>query len=75
MTGNVGKYIAGSAASSGLNEVRQWIQKRFGQTFDAVYVPPGQAVAVNIDKQLPIDYEHPGRKVHYAHPARSNGLD
>ena len=75
VTGNVGKYIAGSAASSGLNEVRQWIQKRFGQTFDAVYVPPGQAVAVNIDKQLPIDYEHPGRKVHYAHPARSNGLD
>ena len=75
VTGNVGQYIAGSAASSGLNEVRQWIQKRFGQTFDAVYVPPGQAVAVNIDKQLPIDYEHPGRKVHYAHPARSNGLD
>lgn len=75
VTGNVGKYIAGSAASSGLNEVRQWIQKRFGQTFDAIYVPPGQAVAVNIDKQLPIDYEHQGRKVHYAHPTRSQGLD
>lgn len=75
VTGNAGKYIAGSAASSGLNEVRQWIQKRFGQTFDAVYVPPGQAVAVNIDKQLPIDYEHQGRKVHYAHPSRSNRLD
>ncbi|MES1927258.1 hypothetical protein T31B1_18133 [Salinisphaera sp. T31B1] len=75
VTGNVGKYIAGSAASSGLNEVRQWIQKRFGQTFDAVYVPPGQAVAVNIDKQLPIDYEHQGRKVHYAHPTRASSLD
>lgn len=75
VTGNVGKYIAGSAASSGLNEVRDWIQKRFGQTFDAIYVPPGQRVAVNIDKQLPIDYEHQGRKVHYAHPSRSNRLD
>jgi integrating conjugative element protein (TIGR03752 family) len=75
VTGNVGKYIAGSAASSGLNEVRKFMQERFGQTFDAVYVPPGQPVAVNIDKQLPIDYEHQGRKVHYAHPSRANGLD
>lgn len=75
VTGNVGKYIAGSAASSGLNEVRKFMQERFGQTFDAVYVPPGQPVAVNIDKQLPIDYEHQGRKVHYAHPSRSNRLD
>ncbi|KEZ76688.1 TIGR03752 family integrating conjugative element protein [Salinisphaera hydrothermalis] len=75
VTGDVGKYIAGSAASSGLNEVRQWIQQRFGQTFDAVYVPPGHPVAVNIDKEIPIDYEHNGRKVRYAHDTRANGLD
>lgn len=75
VTGNVGKYIAGSAASSGLNEVRQWIKKRFGQTFDAIYVPPGKDVAVNISKQIPIDYEHNGRKVRYEHGTRANGLD
>lgn len=75
VTGNIGKYIAGRAASQGISEVRKWIQKRFGQTFDAIYVPPGQAVAVNIDKTLDIDYDPQGRKVHDVATTRSNSLD
>ncbi len=75
VTGNIGKYIAGRAASKGLSEVRQWVEKRFGQTFDAVYVPPGQPVAVNVDKTLPIDYESQGRKVHHVGYENAQRLD
>ncbi|MFT0140838.1 TIGR03752 family integrating conjugative element protein [Alcanivoracaceae bacterium MT1] len=66
LTGNADKFILGRSASEGLSETRKWIQERFGQTFDAVYVPPGQPVSVLIDVPLPIDYETKGRKVHYA---------
>ncbi|KYZ87774.1 hypothetical protein A3Q32_10435 [Alcanivorax sp. KX64203] len=66
LTGNADKFILGRSASEGLSETRKWIQERFGQTFDAVYVPPGQPVSVLIDLPLHIDYETEGRKVHYA---------
>ncbi|ARB46984.1 TIGR03752 family integrating conjugative element protein [Alloalcanivorax xenomutans] len=66
LTGNADKFILGRSASEGLSETRKWIQERFGQTFDAVYVPPGQPVSVLIDLPLHIDYEIEGRKVHYA---------
>ncbi|WOA33460.1 TIGR03752 family integrating conjugative element protein [Alloalcanivorax xenomutans] len=66
LTGNADKFILGRSASEGLSETRKWVQERFGQTFDAVYVPPGQPVSVLIDVPLPIDYETEGRKVHYA---------
>lgn len=65
VTGNVGKYIAGQATSQGVKDVKKWIKERFSQNVDAVYVPPGQPVAVNITRMLPIDYKHKGRKVHH----------
>ncbi|WP_111748811.1 TIGR03752 family integrating conjugative element protein [Salinisphaera orenii] len=75
VTGNTGKYIAGRAASQGMKQVRKWFNKRFSSTFDAVYVPPGHKVAVNIDKTLPINYDPNGRKVHDASLHHDNGLD
>ncbi|WP_111748587.1 TIGR03752 family integrating conjugative element protein [Salinisphaera orenii] len=75
VTGNVGKYIAGRAASNGMAEVRKWFNKRFSSTFDAVYVKPGHKVAVNIDKTLDINYDPNGRKVHSATLTHHNGLD
>jgi integrating conjugative element protein (TIGR03752 family) len=75
VTGNIGKYIAGQAATQGISEVRKWVEKRFGQTFDAIYVPPGHPVAVNIDKTLDIDYDPNGRKVHDVANTRSQSLD
>ena len=49
-------------------------------TFDAIYVPPGKALAVHITRQLAIDYEEQGRRVRYdfALPGEANdhgGLD
>ncbi|EPD0212084.1 TIGR03752 family integrating conjugative element protein, partial [Salmonella enterica] len=41
------------------------VKERYGQTFDAVYVPPGAQVAVHITRQLNIDYAEKGRRVKY----------
>ncbi len=65
VTGSAGNFVAGQAVGSGVNDVREWVTKRFGQTFDAVYVPPGQPVAIHIDTELAIDYETKGRRVRY----------
>lgn len=75
VTGDIGRFIAGRAVAQGVNDVREWVEKRFGQTFDAVYVPPGQGVVVNITKMLPIDYEHNGRRVDYVRSTHAQGLD
>lgn len=55
------------------------MKQRYGQTFDAVYVPPGANLAVHITQQLAIDYEDKGRKVRYDFSVPGNaariGLD
>lgn len=65
VTGNQGKYVLGQAIGGGLKEVKDWYQKRYGQTFDAIYAPPGQKIAVHITKELQIDYDSNARKVKY----------
>ncbi|TEP46261.1 TIGR03752 family integrating conjugative element protein [Pseudomonas aeruginosa] len=65
VTGNLGSYILGKAGAGGMEDVRKWAMERYGQTFDAVYVPPGQQVAIHITSEIPIDYELNGRKVKY----------
>ena len=76
VTGNSGQYVLGQALGGGLKESADWFKQRYGQTFDAIYVPPGHPVAVHITRQLPIDYEPQGRKVKYARAsAHSRRLD
>ncbi|EKN4037991.1 TIGR03752 family integrating conjugative element protein [Yersinia enterocolitica] len=65
LTGDAGKVLMGKAISGGMQETAQWVKARYGQTFDAIYVPPGIKVAVHITRQLTIDYEEQGRKVKY----------
>ena len=74
LTGSAGKYAAGSAIASGVSDVREWVTERFGQTFDAIYVPPGQPVAIHIDTELAIDYETEGRRVRYDNAFMSRQL-
>ncbi|PVZ81195.1 TIGR03752 family integrating conjugative element protein [Serratia sp. S1B] len=76
LTGSAGQAALGKALSGGTNELAAWVKARYGQMFDAVYVPPGARVAVHITRQIPIDYEQQGRKVRYdvdLHP--QHGLD
>ncbi|EGT5655748.1 TIGR03752 family integrating conjugative element protein [Citrobacter braakii] len=65
LTGSAGQAALGKALSGGTNELADWVKARYGQMFDAVYVPPGAQVAVHITRQIPIDYEEKGRKVKY----------
>ncbi len=74
LTGSAGNFVAGAAVASGVNDVREWVTERFGQTFDAVYVPPGQPVAIHIDTELAIDYETEGRRVRYENAFMSRKL-
>lgn len=73
MTGN---QAMGQILAQGVNDMSQWVNKLYGEAFAAVYVPPGQEVAIHINKQLPIDYETEGRKVRYdSSRATIHGLD
>ncbi|HIF3105211.1 TPA: TIGR03752 family integrating conjugative element protein [Salmonella enterica] len=65
LTGNAGQAVLGQALGGSFKEVAQWVKDRYGQTFDAVYVPPGAQVAVHITRQLNIDYAEKGRRVKY----------
>lgn len=75
VTGNQGRFILGQAIGGGLQEVENWYRQRYGQMFDAIYVKPGQQVAIHITEQLEIDYDTNSRKVKYHHSRRINGLD
>ncbi|QLH61932.1 TIGR03752 family integrating conjugative element protein [Serratia symbiotica] len=73
LTGDAGQAVLGKAFSGGMRETVDWVKARYGQTFDAVYVPPGQKVALHITRQLAIDYEERGRKVKYDFSLVGNG--
>lgn len=76
VTGNSGQYVLGQALGGGLKESADWFKQRYGQMFDAIYVPPGHPVAIHITRQIPVDYETQGRKVKYAPlPATKRKLD
>lgn len=76
VTGSSGQYVLGQALGGGLQESADWFKQRYGQMFDVVYVQPGQAVAVHLSRQIPVDYETQGRKVKYrASSTHSGDLD
>ncbi|EAR3735092.1 TIGR03752 family integrating conjugative element protein [Salmonella enterica] len=76
LTGNSGQYVLGQTLGGGLKESADWFKQRYGQMFDAVYVPPGHAVAIHITRQIPVDYEIKGRKVKYSRAfTPTGGLD
>lgn len=75
VTGQQGKYVVGQALGQGIQETANWFKERYGQNFDAIYVPPGHPIAIHIDKAIDIDYDLKGRKVKYAQFSRSSQLD
>lgn len=65
-TGAQGNSALGTILTGGVNDIRQWMNKLYGEAFAAVYVQPGAKVSVHLDQQLAIDYELKGRKVDYS---------
>lgn len=75
VTGEQGKFVLGQALGGGLRETADWFKQRYGQTFDAIYVPPGHDVAIHISHQIAIDYDTHSRKVKYPQTSASSRLD
>lgn len=70
LAGSAGQAALGKAVSGGTNELAEWVKARYGQMFDAVYVPPGVPVAVHITRQIAVDYEPAGRRVKHTADSR-----
>ena len=63
VVGNIDKYVAGFAVEESLTEISQWLKDRQLSSFDAIYVPAGQKVAIHVEEPIHIDHEPTGRKV------------
>ena len=63
VVGDINKFIAGYATRESLSEVSQWLNDRQLNSFDAIYIPAGQHVAIHIEEPILIDYDPSGRKI------------
>ena len=63
ITGDAGKYVLGKTLAGGAQATAAWLEQRASQEFDAVYVAPGQTVAIHVDREIRIDYDREGRKI------------
>lgn len=71
-----GNSALNSILSGGVNDIREWVNKLYGEAFAAVYVPPAAQVALHLDQEITIDYEPKGRSVrHEKDHASASDLD
>lgn len=71
VTGSPGKFVAGQAVMNAASSAQAWWHDREEQSFDAIYVAPGQKIVVNFAKEIPIDYNPQGRKIIYANAIKN----
>lgn len=65
VTGSPTKFVLGQAGVNATTQAQQWWSDRQSQSFDAVYVAPGQEIVVNFSKEILIDYNPKGRRINY----------
>lgn len=78
LTGSLSDVLLGRTISSGASEIRRWVEERQKNSFDAIFVEPGEEVALHIDEELHIDFDPNGRKLRHEKPiegAHSASLD
>ena len=61
-----GNEAMGQILMGGVRDMSRWVNKLYGETFAAIYVPPGAKIAVHIDEEIAIDFDEQGRKVNHA---------
>lgn len=71
LTQNSGNSALNSVISGVIGDIREWINKLYGEAFAAIYVPPGAKVALHLDHEISIDYEPKGRRVNHESPSVS----
>ena len=67
ITGDAMRFAGGQALSGGAAEVSAYLRERAAQSFDVIYVDTGVELAIHIDIELAIDYQHDGRKTSYVY--------
>lgn len=78
VTGDSVRNSGYETLSGGASAISEWLQERQEQSFDVVYVDTGSNVSLHIDAELPINYDHNGRKLRHERrnrQARHNRLD
>jgi integrating conjugative element protein (TIGR03752 family) len=65
VTGDRGEYGEWGLAASGLDKTIDIFEERFQDTFDAIYVAPGQEVAIHVARDLHINHNKNARRVSY----------
>ena len=65
VTGDRGEYGEWGLAASGLDKTIDIFEERFQDTFDAIYVAPGQEVAIHVARDLQINHNKNARRVSY----------
>lgn len=60
-----GTYAAREAYADAFREGARWIRERQAQSFDAVFVPPGAPVVVNLQAELRLDKRPDARRLSY----------
>lgn len=66
VTGEVGDFIAGETLAGAASATEQWLAERASDAFDAVYVAPGQQVAIHLTEAIAVDRHVNARRVRYA---------
>lgn len=65
VTSSSGNSALNSILSGGVSDIREWVNKLYGEAFAAVYVPPAAQVGLHLDHEITIDYEPKGRSVRH----------
>lgn len=60
------KKAFADGAEAGTAEIQKWYAERQSSAFDAVYLPPGTPLNINIEQEMKVDYAPEGRKLFHA---------
>lgn len=65
VTGNGKKFVNAKTAMGSVENIMDFYKDRIRDTFDVVFVDPGQPVSLHFEKDLLIDYNSQARKIAY----------
>jgi integrating conjugative element protein (TIGR03752 family) len=76
VTSSTSNAALNTVLSGGISDIREWVNRLYGEAFAAVYVPPSAQVALHLDHEITLDYEPKGRRLrHDALHSATSDLD
>ena len=74
VTGDADEFALATAVGEAVSESNRWLLRRLSDSFDAIYVPAGAALAIHIEQQVAIDHDSVGRRIVHQQQARARVL-